>query len=397
MKVKIPLQGEINEELASELIKESAFVSEDIKNICVDLDERILSYHITKKETTDIFAIKDKMERFIKALTANYRSVPTKTLFERKRIDTRPFQTNVFDELVARGWVRQIGVGHVALSGPALKLFEMIDILAREKYNAAFSPEAMHFPAMVPGDILAKCGYFDSHPNNVSFISHLKNDFDIIETFRKKYGSGETMEGLAVSAIATPCNCLNPAACLPSYFTFQDCHLEKNKTISWMGRVFRYESTNVGGLERLWEYNVREIVFLGDTEFVTKRKTQAASIVADIFHELDLEYIIMTATDPFFATVASIRKFWQKSTEAKYEIKLTIAEDKNGEKQKIAAGSINDHNTLFGKRFNIKSVNGEFAASGCVGLGIERILLACFSQHGFEPKCWPEKIASAIF
>jgi hypothetical protein len=35
--------------------------------------------------------------------------------------------------------------------------------------------------------------------------------------------------------------------------------------------------------------------------------------------------------------------------------------------------------------------------TGCVGLGIERWVLATFTQHGFDPDRWPEAVRAKIF
>jgi seryl-tRNA synthetase len=54
------------------------------------------------------------------------------------------------------------------------------------------------------------------------------------------------------------------------------------------------------------------------------------------------------------------------------------------------------HNNFFGNRFNI-SCDGQPAFTGCVGLGLERWLLAIFTQHGFEPENWPALLQSDVF
>jgi seryl-tRNA synthetase len=63
----------------------------------------------------------------------------------------------------------------------------------------------------------------------------------------------------------------------------------------------------------------------------------------------------------------------------------------------LACGSINLHGNFFGKRFGFTCANGEPAQTGCVGLGIERWVLAAFTQHGFDERRWPEAIRNRIF
>ena len=41
-----------------------------------------------------------------------------------------------------------------------------------------------HFPAFIDADTLQKCGYFDSHPNAVTFVGNVIEDFDENPTSR---------------------------------------------------------------------------------------------------------------------------------------------------------------------------------------------------------------------
>jgi seryl-tRNA synthetase len=112
---------------------------------------------------------------------------------------------------------------------------------------------------------------------------------------------------------------------------------------------------------------------------------------------LDLECQIETASDPFFATVSAARTFWQRAQEVKNEIVLPIGPGADGAPRTLACGSINLHGRFFGERFGIAATDGEAAATSCVGLGIERWVLAAFSQHGFERDRWPAAVRDEIF
>lgn len=385
----------VDAELASDIEKEAAFVSEHMRDLIVDVHTQKVTFSVTDPART--IEVRDKVEAFVKVMLTGYRPVPSKVIRQRERSDPHPIDGNVFDALVDAGWVCEIGKGHVALAGPALKLFHLVDRIIATLYKDAFAYEDRHFPALIPSSLMADCGYFDSHPNNVSFANHLRNDFDVIEGFRKRYGEDGDLTEFENADLATPHTCLNPAACLPSYFTMKDQTLAANKCLSWNGRVFRHEASNLRGLERLWEYNVREIVFVGDPEYVEDARTKGVSLVAELLDQLDLSFQITTSTDPFFATVASIRKFFQKATEAKHEVKIDIDQPRDGDARSIAAGSVNYHDAFFGQKFAITGPNGEPAVSACIGLGIERIVLCCFAQHGITPDRWPDAIANEIF
>jgi seryl-tRNA synthetase len=111
----------------------------------------------------------------------------------------------------------------------------------------------------------------------------------------------------------------------------------------------------------------------------------------------DLECRIESANDPFFATVSAARTFWQRAQEVKNEIMLPIEPRADGTPCSLACGSINLHGQFFGDRFGIAAADGGAATTGCVGLGIERWVLAAFSQHGFEPERWPAVVRREIF
>jgi seryl-tRNA synthetase len=65
--------------------------------------------------------------------------------------------------------------------------------------------------------------------------------------------------------------------------------------------------------------------------------------------------------------------------------------------KQLACGSVNLHGHFFGERFNIRDGAGKFVQTGCVGLGIERWVLAAFTQHGFDPMRWPKPVREIIF
>jgi len=166
--------------------------------------------------------------------------------------------------------------------------------------------------------------------------------------------------------------------------------------VCWQCAGFRYESRNASGLDRLYEFNVREIVFVGTDEFVAQKRRQAIPLVTGLAKTFDLDMKVETATDPFFATVSASKKFFQAAQEVKNEILIPVL-DKDCNKKSMACGSVNMHGRFFGEKFNITASDGEPASTGCIGLGIERWVLAAFTQHGFDPMRWPEAVRERIF
>src|SRR5262249_26308257 len=95
----------------------------------------------------------------------------------------KPVRDGVHDELLRRGWVIELGRGQLGLAGPALALARPVDAdCARIGRELGASERA--YPSLIPASVLARCGYFGSFPQSVSFAAHLGEDFERLEAFR---------------------------------------------------------------------------------------------------------------------------------------------------------------------------------------------------------------------
>ncbi|MDX2156634.1 MAG: hypothetical protein SFW09_08995 [Hyphomicrobiaceae bacterium] len=392
--IMLDLPRAVDSEIAGDIEKESVFVSPFIERIRVEPDMR--TARLMLRPGAPIDEVADKAKRFLGVMVRQVSGFEIKVFVETKRRDQGPYQRAVNEGLVERGWLHDYGKGQVAYSGPVLKLARLINDKAGELYAEAFDAHDGHFPALVDADTLHKCGYFDSHPNAVTFVGNLVEDFDAIEEFRRANSCSEGALLPPHQHIHVDGMCLNPAACFPCYPTLKGQAFENGRAYTWLGRVFRYESRNISGLDRLYEFNVRELVFVGSDDYVRECRRRALQVVESLATYFDIDCRIQTATDPFFATVSAAKKFWQAAQEVKNEIKIPSL-DADGNVKQLACGSINLHGNFFGRRFDMKGPAGEEAQTGCVGLGIERWVLAAFTQHGFDEARWPEAVRSKIF
>lgn len=392
--IVLDLPREVDDEVAGDIEKESVFVSPAIDRIVVNPDRR--SARLVVRPGASIDEVTGKAQRFLDVMAKQLSGFEIKVFVETQRKDTGEYQQNVNEGLVERGWMHDYGKGQVAYTGPVLNLARLINEKAGELYKKAFGAKDGHFPAMIDADTLHKCGYFDSHPNAVTFVGNVIEDFDAIEEFRLANSCSEGAHLPPHEHVHIDGMCLNPAACFPCYPTLTGKTITHGECYSWLGRVFRYESRNIRGLDRLYEFNVRELVFVGNEDYVRDCRMKALPIVEELAAMMDIDCKVQTATDPFFATVSAAKKFWQAAQEVKNEIKIP-ALGADGTVKQLACGSINLHGNFFGKRFDIKDADGEPVQTGCVGLGIERWVLAAFTQHGFDERRWPEGVRKQIF
>lgn len=391
----LDLSRPVDAELAVDIEKQSVYVSEDL--IALRVIENRSRVSITYRADGNVQDLRDKVSRYLDAMLQRFRRIDPTVHFQRQPTSTKNSATDVFQQLLDRQWAHQHGEGIVSLSGPALNLKSALDEVFSSEYIRRFCAIPRSYPAMIKASLLARCGYFEMHPNALSFVSHLVNDFDEIEKFRQANSSITEIKMTHAGAFAPFHYCLNPAACFPCYEDLENQSIDlAGEVLTWKGRVFRYESRNTRGLDRLWEFNVRELVFIGTDDFVKEGRAAAMELIIGLLDEWDLSGRIETATDPFFATVYAAKCFWQETMDVKYELCLDIEAKPDGKPRSIAAGSMNLHGAFFGDRFNIRDHLGVSAYTGCIGWGLERWVLAVFAQHGLNTTKWPNALRNLI-
>ncbi len=389
LELHLPLDPDIVDELQ----KLSAWVSPRVRDVRVEAGGRSVRFVVDGPE--DVDGERAKVARFVADMSERHRGLPRKVIAQRSR--RAGAATDAYGELVRRGWLVETAPGRVALRGPALRAVRTLDEDCVRIAREDFAAEEETHPSLAPAGVLARCGCFGSFPQTASFVAHLAEDYDTIERFRRANSGEARLVQPAAGALAPIDACLLPALCYAVYASRESRPVAgAGQAVTCAGRCFRYESRNLTGLERLWEFGMREVVFLGGDRFVEQRRALAIDRVMDQLERWDLDGTIETANDPFFPAARAGRAHWQRSGERKLELRLAVGTDGDAPRT-IASASFNLHERFFGSTFGITTEEGEVAASGCVGWGMERWMLACFAQHGFEPEAWPSWLKSRVF
>jgi seryl-tRNA synthetase len=140
------------------------------------------------------------------------------------------------------------------------------------------------------------------------------------------------------------------------------------------------------GLTRLWDFTMRELVFLGTEQHVLEQRQRCMELIGAFFDKLGLAAEIRTASDPFYiAPDAASKTYFQLTAETKFEVSALLPDN-----ERLAVGSLNYHTDFFGRAFEIDLEGGGFAHSVCIGFGLERLVCAFLAQHGSQPEQWPE-------
>jgi seryl-tRNA synthetase len=254
-----------------------------------------------------------------------------------------------------------------------------------------FQAEPRLFPSLIGADVLDRCRYLKNFPASLNLVSHIREDHDVLQEFsHAARWNGEQLVCNSDGLSAVEC-LLSPSVCFHWYMCLRDSAFTKPGAITALGKCFRYESSNLTGLERMWDFTMREIIFVGPAEYVLSNRITLVELCAQFLDELGMAYEISTATDPFFVDSYAVQAAYQQGFELKFELLAPLPY--NG--RKLAVGSINYHQDFFGRSFAIETGKGP-AHTGCLGFGYERLALAFLAQHGVDEKNWPDAVTGGM-
>jgi hypothetical protein len=207
-------------------------------------------------------------------------------------------------------------------SGPAADVLETVAGCVREFVRAhGHTPLGSPSP-VVPTGHLRALGYLEAHPEQVFAL--------------------------------TGDSALLPAACLRTYGQLT----AEVRAVTFEATVFRRERHYCDRAGRLPAFTCREVVWHGDDRDCAERFEQAVDLFERVAAALGLRSAWHRASDPFFLAGAGDGR--------KVELRARVGDGD------IAVGSVNAH----GRHFTGRGYGVQGWATGCAGLGLERLVLA---------------------
>ena len=292
-----------------------------------------------------------------------------------------------YDDLVKHKLIIPVGVqGAFGRSG----VFE--DVL--ERFNAAVTrlskddhAEVFTFPPIIDRKILEKVHYMDSFPHLCGAVYSFYGKELQAKQLAQEINEGKPWgKALDMTDVV-----LNPAACYPVYPSFQGTVPKGGRLVTMLNWVYRHEPSPEP--TRMQSFRVREFVRVGTPDEVVEWRDMWLQRGLTLLQSLGLPAKSDVATDPFFGRGGKVLAAGQKEQKLKFEVLVPVISEENP----TAVCSFNFHQEHFGSTFEIKTQDGKVANTACLGFGLERVVMALFKTHGFEPDKWPTEVRRLLW
>jgi len=376
--------------LAGEVQSKLAYVDEAIQSAQVNGDAILLRLKSPANEAR-CAELEDKVQRVV--LTMVKGAIRPKVQVLEDHLDRPvPYRGDPMADLLEQGEISQEEQGIFSL-GPLVS--RLIDFFEAQFVDLAgfFGAEPYRFPTLIPARYLERVNYFRAFPHSLTFATHLREDLDVIDDFAQHAGCDDHGLTTTPESFAKIQALLSPAVCYHLYFALADKPLPNGQVIGTaVGNCFRYEAINLVSLERLWNFTMREVIFVGSKDFVLENRERARLRMAEVLEKIGMAYRVESANDPFFIGEFRKQAAFQSAFQLKFEIRARLPFSDST----LAVGSYNYHQDFFGRNLNITLPDGSPAHTGCVAFGLERIAFAFLAQFGLDRAGWPEYVQEAI-
>lgn len=225
-----------------------------------------------------------------------------------------------------------------------------------------------YFPELLAVTDLQRIDYFMNFPQLALLTAGLRNEALDSGALPRP---GSALSAIAAEQLSDSHHVLVSAACYPLFFALKGRRLTEPIYVTLVGRVFRREEY-YQGLERLRAFRQREIVCIGPADAVASHLERCRERFTALVASLGLNVTVEIASDAFFGddpARARMQRLFPTKREFVFDGRLAVA-------------SLNAHRNFFGERCDISLPDGEYAFTGCFGVGLERLCGALIARHG---------------
>lgn len=390
---RVVLSQPLSEAYAQELERRIFFVSDQIVDFSLIKHEGLIrEIEVSTSKQMGSEELAAKINYLVANDVTSQRQITPKVIW---RADgERGYHDDLFEQMLAQGIAYEVGEGQVCVGEPFIALMDYFDRQLRAIAVDVLGGREYRYPTLIPTEVLDRCGYFNSFPQYLMFVTRLHSDVDTYREFLDSYKASGDVREFALSQCQNLDYCLPPTMCFHTYHQFRNTQFApgESRVVTAKGKSFRFESRYHRTLERLWDFTIREIVFMGTREHVLECRQTFMRHAFQLMEQLGMTGFCEVANDPFFCNEDTAAKIWsQKMLELKYELRANVTQDRT-----IAVGSFNFHEEFFGHSFNIQRDDNDWIRTGCVGFGLERLTYAFLCQYGLDQQQWPQQVIEGV-
>ncbi|HEX8617253.1 MAG TPA: amino acid--[acyl-carrier-protein] ligase [Thermoanaerobaculia bacterium] len=246
--------------------------------------------------------------------------------------------------------------------------------------------EVVRFPPVLARSTYLKTDHMATFPNLMGSVQSFMGDDRNHMQLANKHAAGEDWTvDLSPTEVM-----MAPASCYPIYAASTGTLPPGGRAVDLGGYVFRHEPSDDPA--RMQIFRMREFVRIGTPDEALEHRNYWLAKGEQMLRAAGLDVQPVIANDPFFGRGGRVMAATQREQELKYELVVPVA---SAEKP-TAVASANYHLDHFSVPFDIKTADGEVAHSACLGFGLERVTLALFRKHGFDPAQWPASVRNVL-
>lgn len=298
-------------------------------------------------------------------------------------------QAAFLQELLRHGILIDMGVeGLYGRSGLFEDVVERFSQLVVE-FGREDHPEVVRFPPGMSRQQFERSGYLKSFPQLAGTVhSFAGNDRDHAALLAQLDAHQDWTGGQQATDVV-----LTPAACYPLYpaIARRGALPAEGGIYDLYSYCFRHEPAIDPA--RMQMFRMREYVRIGSPEQVVAFRESWLERGQQLMRSLGVPVAVDVANDPFFGRAGKLLSNNQRDQKLKFELLIPIT----SETQPTACLSFNYHQDHFGSLWGLCTYDNPVAHTACVGFGMERVALALFKHHGFDPRSWPKTVRDRLW
>ena len=301
---------------AQKSLREGAFyLNESVRAAIVDDSKiTILFDDVSAREE-----INSALSELIAKTHKSFRRVREKTLFRQSGAGT--FSANPMTLLLDKGLLFHNGPGRYSYSGWLVELLHGLDTHFRAFALAQGAVEEL-YPPTVMTKSLEQAGYVESFPHHALFVSAAKRSTKVIESIANARESNLSIEA---TLLEVPEVMMAPTVCYRCFEAHQHaCFSSSGTLFTALGHCNRNEGFIDDDLTRMQSFLMREIIYIGDENYVKKQRQETVLHAQEFVAEHGLSVRLCSASDPFFVSTAGEKSTYQNAAQTKLEMQIHL-------------------------------------------------------------------------